>query len=106
MFCALFLIIFSRILKIQQVNRILPFVTILASPSELLDRISAVEEPTETTDRLLCGAIKQLRIQRAKPNMSLVLALSYMCKAQPDMFNTDMVTGVWSTMSILSYFIM
>jgi len=63
-------------------------------PPELYDKIEGESEPSEVTDKLLCGAVKHLRAQRAKPNHQIVLTLMTLAKDRPSLFTTDVATGV------------
>lgn len=63
-------------------------------PADLYDKIKAECEDSDTTDGLLCGALKYLRGHRAKPNQQIVLTLMLLAKECPVLFMTDVVTGV------------
>ncbi|XP_067931599.1 integrator complex subunit 1-like [Watersipora subatra] len=62
-------------------------------PTELYDSIVAEGEENDKTDKLLCGALKQLHNHRAKPNQHVVLTLMVLAKQQPHIFSTDSVTA-------------
>ncbi|XP_005054524.1 PREDICTED: integrator complex subunit 1 isoform X1 [Ficedula albicollis] len=60
-------------------------------PTVLLDEIEAAE--TEGNDDriegVLCGAVKQLKMNRAKPDTTLYLSLMYLAKIKPNIFATE-----------------
>ncbi|KAF6032449.1 INTS1 [Bugula neritina] len=67
-------------------------------PPELYDKIEGESEPSEVSDKLLCGAVKHLRAQRAKPNHQIVLTLMTLAKDRPSLFTTDIATGAFCSL--------
>uniref|UniRef100_A0A3Q1HA21 Uncharacterized protein n=1 Tax=Anabas testudineus TaxID=64144 RepID=A0A3Q1HA21_ANATE len=66
-------------------------VPIEVSPSGLLDEIEAAESEgnDDRIEGLLCGAVKQLKINRAKPDTTLYLSLMFLAKIKPNVFATE-----------------
>ncbi|KAM9210267.1 integrator complex subunit 1 isoform 4-T5 [Dugong dugon] len=60
-------------------------------PTVLLDEIEAaeLEGNDERIEGVLCGAAKQLRLTRAKPDSTLYLTLMYLAKIKPNIFATE-----------------
>nr|XP_051686536.1 integrator complex subunit 1 isoform X2 [Oryctolagus cuniculus] len=60
-------------------------------PTVLLDEIEAAELDgnDERVEAVLCGAVKQLRATRAKPDSTLYLGLMYLAKIKPNIFATE-----------------
>jgi len=76
--------------------------------NHLLDRVIEAEDVSdERVEALLCGAVKQLRAQRAKPDSSLYLTLCYLAKTRPLLFCTEIVVEAFCSLlkrdSALSY---
>lgn len=65
-------------------------------PAILLDEIEAAEADgnDERIEGLLCGAVKQLKMNRAKPDISLYLSLMFLAKIKPNIFATEGVIEV------------
>ncbi|XP_013788345.1 integrator complex subunit 1-like, partial [Limulus polyphemus] len=61
--------------------------------SELLTKVLEAEDSNddERAESLLCGAVKQLKSTRTKPEPTLYLSLMYLAKTRPLMFCTDIV---------------
>ncbi|XP_021535932.1 integrator complex subunit 1 [Neomonachus schauinslandi] len=60
-------------------------------PSALLDEIEAAELDGNDgrIEGVLCGAVKQLKATRAKPDGALYLSLMYLAKIKPNIFATE-----------------
>ncbi|XP_042197003.1 integrator complex subunit 1 [Callorhinchus milii] len=60
-------------------------------PASLLDEIEAaeLEGNDDRIEGLLCGAVKQLKLNRVKPDTSLFLSLMYLAKIKPNVFATE-----------------
>uniref|UniRef100_A0A8C1WSC8 Integrator complex subunit 1 n=1 Tax=Cyprinus carpio TaxID=7962 RepID=A0A8C1WSC8_CYPCA len=61
------------------------------SPAVLLDEIEAAEAEgnDDHIEGVLCGAVKQLKMNRAKPDMTLYLSLMFLAKIKPNVFATE-----------------
>lgn len=68
----------------------------VVSPAVLLDEIEGAEADgnDERIEGLLCGAVKQLKLNRAKPDITLYLSLMYLAKIKPNIFGTEGVIEV------------
>ncbi|TRY54796.1 hypothetical protein DNTS_001767 [Danionella cerebrum] len=66
-------------------------VPIEVSPVVLLDEIEAAEAEgnDDRIEGVLCGAVKQLKMNRAKPDMTLYLSLMFLAKIKPNVFATE-----------------
>uniref|UniRef100_A0AAV2KDQ3 Integrator complex subunit 1 n=1 Tax=Knipowitschia caucasica TaxID=637954 RepID=A0AAV2KDQ3_KNICA len=66
-------------------------IPIEVSPSLLLDEIEAAESEgnDDRIEGLLCGAVKQLKMNRAKPDITLYLSLMFLAKIKPNVFATQ-----------------
>uniref|UniRef100_A0A672ZW68 Integrator complex subunit 1 n=1 Tax=Sphaeramia orbicularis TaxID=375764 RepID=A0A672ZW68_9TELE len=66
-------------------------VPIEVSPALLLDEIEAAESEgnDDRIEGLLCGAVKQLKMNRAKPDITLYLSLMFLAKIKPNVFATE-----------------
>uniref|UniRef100_A0A671TY99 Integrator complex subunit 1 n=1 Tax=Sparus aurata TaxID=8175 RepID=A0A671TY99_SPAAU len=66
-------------------------VPIEVSPAVLLDEIEAAESEgnDDRIEGLLCGAVKQLKMNRAKPDITLYLSLMFLAKIKPNVFATE-----------------
>lgn len=64
----------------------------------LLDEIEAaeLEGNDDRIEGVLCGAVKQLKVTRAKPDSTLYLSLMYLAKIKPNIFATEGVIEVRS----------
>ncbi|XP_028909970.1 integrator complex subunit 1 isoform X1 [Ornithorhynchus anatinus] len=60
-------------------------------PTVLLDEIEAAESEgnDDRIEGVLCGAVKQLKMNRAKPDTTLYLSLMYLAKIKPNIFATE-----------------
>ncbi|XP_062868566.1 integrator complex subunit 1 [Trichomycterus rosablanca] len=60
-------------------------------PAVLLDEIEGAEADgnDDRIEGLLCGAVKQLKLNRAKPDITLYLTLMYLAKIKPNIFATE-----------------
>lgn len=69
---------------------------VLVSPSVLLDEIEAAESEgnDDRIEGLLCGAVKQLKMNRAKPDITLYLSLMFLAKIKPNVFATEGIIEV------------
>lgn len=65
-------------------------------PPVLLDEIEAaeLEGNDDRIEGVLCGAVKQLKVTRAKPDSTLYLSLMYLAKIKPNIFATEGVIEV------------
>lgn len=70
----------------------------LVSPVVLLDEIEAAESEgnDDRIEGLLCGAVKQLKMNRAKPDITLSLSLMFLAKIKPNVFATEGIIEVSS----------
>lgn len=66
------------------------------SPALLLDEIEASESEgnDDRIEGLLCGAAKQLKMNRAKPDTTLYLSLMFLAKIKPNVFATEGIIEV------------
>ncbi|XP_032315764.1 LOW QUALITY PROTEIN: integrator complex subunit 1 [Camelus ferus] len=66
-------------------------VPIEVAPAALLDEIEAaeLEGNDDRLEGVLCGAVKQLKVTRAKPDSTLYLSLMYLAKIKPNIFATE-----------------
>ncbi|XP_064415075.1 integrator complex subunit 1 isoform X2 [Latimeria chalumnae] len=66
-------------------------VPIEVPPAILLDEIDAAESEgnDDRIEGVLCGAVKQLKMNRAKPDSVLYLSLMYLAKIKPNIFATE-----------------
>ncbi|XP_066129613.1 integrator complex subunit 1 isoform X1 [Saccopteryx bilineata] len=66
-------------------------VPIEVPPQALLDEIEAaeLEGNDDRIEGVLCGAVKQLKVTRAKPDSTLYLSLMYLAKIKPNIFATE-----------------
>eukprot|EP00079_Xenopus_tropicalis_P030398 XP_012826387.1 PREDICTED: integrator complex subunit 1 [Xenopus tropicalis] len=66
-------------------------VPIEVPPASLLDDIDASESDgnDDRIEGVLCGAVKQLKMNRAKPDPTLYLSLMYLAKMKPNIFATE-----------------
>lgn len=62
----------------------------------LLEEIEAaeLEGNDDRLEGVLCGAVKQLKVTRAKPDSTLYLSLMYLAKIKPNIFATEGVIEV------------
>lgn len=68
------------------------------APTILLDEIEAAEAEgnDDRIEGVLCGAVKQLKMNRAKPDATLYLSLMFLAKIKPNIFATEGVIEVRS----------
>ncbi|XP_063286495.1 integrator complex subunit 1 [Pelobates fuscus] len=66
-------------------------VPIEVPPASLLDDIEASESDgnDDRIEGVLCGAVKQLKMNRAKPDPTLYLSLMFLAKIKPNIFATE-----------------
>ncbi|KAM5301254.1 integrator complex subunit 1 isoform 1-T1 [Glossophaga mutica] len=66
-------------------------VPIEVPPQALLDEVEAaeLEGNDDRVEGVLCGAVKQLKATRAKPDSALCLGLMYLAKVKPNIFATE-----------------
>uniref|UniRef100_K9IQL1 Uncharacterized protein n=1 Tax=Desmodus rotundus TaxID=9430 RepID=K9IQL1_DESRO len=66
-------------------------VPIEVPPPALLDEVEAaeLEGNDDRVEGVLCGAVKQLKATRAKPDSALCLSLMYLAKIKPNIFATE-----------------
>ncbi|XP_041941283.1 integrator complex subunit 1 isoform X1 [Alosa sapidissima] len=66
-------------------------VPIEVPPAVLLDEIEAAEAEgnDDRIEGVLCGAVKQLKMNRAKPDITLYLSLMFLAKIKPNVFATE-----------------
>lgn len=69
---------------------------LIVSPAVLLDEIEAAESEgnDDRIEGLLCGAVKQLKMNRAKPDITLYLSLMFLAKIKPNVFATEGIIEV------------
>lgn len=69
---------------------------VTVSPALLLDEIEASESEgnDDRVEGLLCGAVKQLKLNRAKPDTTLYLSLMFLAKIKPNVFATEGIIEV------------
>lgn len=70
--------------------------SVAVSPAVLLDEIEAAESEgnDDRIEGLLCGAVKQLKMNRAKPDITLYLSLMFLAKIKPNVFATEGIIEV------------
>lgn len=61
--------------------------------------LEAVEEAVgkaddERLEALLCGAVKRLKMSRAKPDLAMCFSLMYLAKTRPSLFQSEVVVEV------------
>ena len=68
----------------------------------MLDDIEAAESDgnDDRIEGLLCGAVKQLKLNRAKPDITLYLSLMFLAKIKPNVFATEGIIEVSFTTRI------
>ena len=76
--------------------------------NQLLEKVIEAEDVSdERVEALLCGAVRQLRTQRSKPDSALYLTLCYLAKTRPLLFCTEVVVEAFCSLlkrdSALSY---
>lgn len=73
-----------------------PYLFNVVSPAVLLDEIEAAESEgnDDRIEGLLCGAVKQLKMNRAKPDITLYLSLMFLAKIKPNVFATEGIIEV------------
>uniref|UniRef100_A0A6Q2XXX1 Integrator complex subunit 1 n=1 Tax=Esox lucius TaxID=8010 RepID=A0A6Q2XXX1_ESOLU len=66
-------------------------VPIEVPPALLLDEIENAEQDgnDERIEGVLCGAVKQLKMNRSKPDITLYLSLMFLAKIKPNVFATE-----------------
>ncbi|KAJ7305958.1 hypothetical protein JRQ81_010324 [Phrynocephalus forsythii] len=66
-------------------------IPIEVAPTVLLDEIESAEAEgnDDRIEGVLCGAVKQLKMNRAKPDTTLYLSLMYLAKIKPNIFATE-----------------
>uniref|UniRef100_UPI00398F2E8F integrator complex subunit 1 n=1 Tax=Pristiophorus japonicus TaxID=55135 RepID=UPI00398F2E8F len=66
-------------------------IPIEVAPVTLLDEIEAAELDgnDDRIEGLLCGAVKQMKLNRVKPDTTLFLSLMYLAKIKPNVFATE-----------------
>uniref|UniRef100_A0A8C4SHK8 Integrator complex subunit 1 n=1 Tax=Erpetoichthys calabaricus TaxID=27687 RepID=A0A8C4SHK8_ERPCA len=66
-------------------------VPIEVPPAILLDEVEAaeLEGNDDRIEGVLCGAVKQLKMNRAKPDITLYLSLMFLAKIKPNVFATE-----------------
>ncbi|XP_026560396.1 integrator complex subunit 1 [Pseudonaja textilis] len=66
-------------------------IPIEVAPNALLDEIESAEAEgnDDRIEGVLCGAVKQLKMNRAKPDITLYLTLMYLAKIKPNIFATE-----------------
>ncbi|XP_077172247.1 integrator complex subunit 1 [Paroedura picta] len=66
-------------------------IPIEVAPTVLLDEIEAAEAEgnDDRIEGVLCGTVKQLKMNRAKPDPALYLSLMYLAKIKPNIFATE-----------------
>lgn len=77
-------------------GEIIVCVCVTVSPALLLDEIEASESEgnDDRVEGLLCGAVKQLKMNRAKPDTTLYLSLMFLAKIKPNVFATEGIIEV------------
>ena len=78
------------------IKRTLGLLLISVAPTVLLDEIESAEAEgnDDRIEGVLCGAVKQLKMNRAKPDTTLYLSLMYLAKIKPNIFATEGVIEV------------
>ncbi|XP_054167329.1 integrator complex subunit 1-like [Oppia nitens] len=68
-------------------------------PNQLLDKVIDAEDVSdERVEALLCGAVRQLRVMRLKPDSALYLTLCYLAKTRPLLFCTEVVVEAFCSL--------
>lgn len=67
-------------------------------PDEFLSAVLEAEDNNddELIENLLCGAVKHLKNNRAKPESAIYLGLMYLAKTRPSFLHSDVVVEVSS----------
>ena len=67
-------------------------------PADLMDALLAADAKNndDKVERLMCGAVKYLKANRAKPESAMYLTLLLVAKSKSSLFNTDLVIEVRS----------
>ena len=65
-------------------------------PNDLFDTVQDAElaGDDEKVEKLLCGAVKYLKMNRAKPNETMILTLMYLAKTKNTIFGSEVVIEV------------
>ena len=65
-------------------------------PCEVLDQLLVAEESgsDERIEGLLCGTVKSLRSNRAKPDPAIFLTVMYLAKTRSSLFCSEVVIEV------------
>uniref|UniRef100_A0A8B9IJY9 Integrator complex subunit 1 n=1 Tax=Anser cygnoides TaxID=8845 RepID=A0A8B9IJY9_ANSCY len=79
-------------------------IPIEVGPTVLLEEIEAAEAEgnDDRIEGVLCGAVKQLKMNRAKPDTTLYLSLMYLAKIKPNIFATE---GVIEVRAVMRWFV-
>ena len=74
----------------------------IVEPHDFLDAIEEAEHSSEeeNVERVICGAVKYLRANRAKPEPAMYLGLMYLAKTRPQLFASEVITEVRPTYCI------
>lgn len=86
----------SHLLSTNEYHTCDPISTCTASPQQLLAAIDDAlsKDDDELVESLLCGAVKYLKVNRAKPDPSVYLTLMYLAKHRPTLFNSEVLIEV------------
>ena len=68
----------------------------VVDPGKLLDEIQDAEDlgDDHQIERLLCGSIRMLKMNRAKPDPAIYLTLMWLAKSRPTFFESELVIEV------------
>lgn len=75
---------------------------VAVDPNDLLDAIQDAESAgdDDKVEKLLCGAVKYLKMNRAKPNDTMVLTLMFLAKTKHGIFGSEVVIEVKDSSSM------
>ena len=70
--------------------------TVVVEPADFLNCVNDAEDNNDDDkiEALLCGAVKYLKLNRAKPDPALYLALMYLARSRPSFFGSEVVIEV------------
>ena len=65
-------------------------------PKELVERVNDADmnEDDDRIDGILCGALRKLKNNRAKPDPAIYFSLMYLAKKKPILFESEDVVQV------------
>ena len=69
---------------------------VVVDPADFLSSMTEAEDSNddEKIEALLCGAVKYLKMNRAKPDPAIYLALMHLARSRPSFFGSEVVIEV------------